>query len=148
MNKRLRKKKHKGEYTVYGFHLEFTTKERLSWDGPTGGFDGPGSIFSESLDEWAHAHGWCAAPGGNGKRWGAFVTPDYGREKFPHPGLTEKEQVEIVEYVRSLPEVDHIVAGPLVDAYGWEDKTWQEHCRIADETLGGYGTDPAVIKGA
>ena len=102
MNKRLRKKLHRGEYTVYGFHIEFTTTARFDFGGP--GLHGPGVVFSERLDEWAHARGWCCAPGGNGQRWGAFVVPD--RENRPRRGLTEADRTAILEHVESLAEVD------------------------------------------
>lgn len=138
MNRRLRKKLHRGEYAVRGFHLEFTTRERLPWRGPTGKFDGPGDAFSESLDAWAHERGWCAAPGGDGRRWGCFVVPEPERENKPHPGLTEQDRSAILAHVQSLPEVEQVVAGPLVDAYdyGADEVAWLAFCREADQALG------------
>jgi len=97
VKKRLRKKLHKGEFTVFGFHVEFLTKETLAWTTQgvirTGGdLDGPGTVFSEALDAWAHERGWCFAPGGDGKRWSCFVVPDHRRESKPHPGFTEGDR--------------------------------------------------------
>ena len=120
MKKRLRKKLHRGEYAVFGFHLEFTTRERLAWtlsetivDGSD--LNGPGIAFSNRLDEWAHGRGWCCAPGGDGKRWGCFAVP--ARENRPRPGITAEGRDVILSYVRALPEVEAVVAGPLVDSW-------------------------------
>lgn len=129
MKKRLRKKLHKGEYAVFGFHIEFLTKEKLA-------FDGPGDVFSEALDAWAHERGYCCAPGGDGKRWGCFVVPDQGRENKPHPGITEDGREAIWQYVRALPEMEKMVVGPLTNAYDDDEKMWYEFCRMADEKLG------------
>lgn len=137
MNRRLRKKKHKGEYAIFGFHLEFTTKERLAWDNDQGELGGPGVLFSDRIDDWAHKRGWCIAPGGDGKRWGVFVTPEHERERHPHPGLTEADREEILAFIKSQPEVDKMVAGKLVDVWwGHNDKAWNEFTDEADRVLG------------
>lgn len=136
MNKRLRKKRHSGEFAVFGFHVEFVTKERLAWS-LDGDLDGPGSRLSEDLDEWAHARGWCAAPGGDGRRWGCFITPE--RCNMPNPGLSEKERDAIVAHIRALAEVAQVVAGPLVDAFGHSAAEWRTFCEEADAAFGPRG---------
>lgn len=133
LKKRLRKKLHKGEFAVFGFHIEFLTKEKLAWGDDQ---DGPGTVFSDALEEWSHERGYCLAPGGDGKWWGCFVLPY--RENKSHPGLTKDGRDAILQHVLALPEVDamKVVVGPLTNAYEDDPVMWREFCRVSDENLG------------
>lgn len=135
MNRRLRKKLHRNEYQVFGFHIEFITKSVPPWEDGSGKFEGPGVQFSERLDAWAHTeHQCCFAPGGDGKRRGAFVSPD--RVNMPYPGITLAKRDQILVHLQSLPEVEKYVVSPLHDVYGDDEELWKQFCQEADEQLG------------
>lgn len=72
MNKRLRKKLHRGEYASYGFHLEFNTKTPLEWHFDGKNSSGAGMEFSERLDECKAF--WIASPSLAVMRWARDAT--------------------------------------------------------------------------
>lgn len=109
MRKRIRKKRHLGEFREYGFSVSFSFVVETS-----AGKDDEQLAFIESfIAEAIEANGLCCG-GGGGKEWEVFITRD-GRGS-----ATETDRANVFNWLEKQPAIKGISVGPLVDAWwGW-----------------------------
>jgi len=103
MRKRLRKKRHLGEFKEEGFNVTF------SFDGDALEQD----VFLDRFIEAVETNG-LTCGGGFGKEWDMYITMD-GRGT-----ATETDRMAVLNWLEGQPAVKNISVGPLVDAWwGW-----------------------------
>ena len=108
MNKRLRKKLHKGEFRELGFNLEFDY---------TGDYRADEEKFFQFFDRYDEFLGVMNIEciGGIGDHFNGFVS-HIGRGT-----VTEEQRQSVIDWLGKQPEATNITAGPLCDAwYGWD----------------------------
>ena len=112
MKKRLRKKKHLGEFKQYGFELTIKLK-------PGHSVEEINDFYIPLLDK-IEEKSLSVGGGGNGLEIGFFTTrrgPRRGKW-FSTQSATENDRVTMREIAESFPEfVESVEVGPLVDAW-------------------------------
>ena len=107
MRKRLRKKKHLGEFQQLGFEISFRYE--------AASIEAENALLFAFLDEAIEADGLQFGGGGDGDGWSGFAAPDtrYG-------SATDEQRARVGAWLEARPEVGRVVVGPLRDAwYGW-----------------------------
>ena len=104
MRKRLRKKRHLGEFREFGFQVRIVWLDHLTeeqeWD----------AIFSFTL-EAVEGNGLYAGGGGRRGHWRVFAT------SAKRPGATEEQRRAVERWLSQCPAVKEFTVGPLVDAW-------------------------------
>jgi uncharacterized protein YggL (DUF469 family) len=108
MKKRLRKKKHLGEFQEFGFEVSCRFNSELSDEQ----FE---QFIDTFLQEAIESNGLSFGGGGDKQEWKGFVTLDRSGS------ATEEHRINVSKWLESRPEVIYIKVDSLVDAwYGWD----------------------------
>ncbi|MGD9009689.1 MAG: 50S ribosome-binding protein YggL [Desulfobacteraceae bacterium] len=103
MKKRLRKKKHIGEFKIYGVPLSIKRNRKTDFD----------AFFDDFLEEAIMANGCCCGGGGKEDKLDVFI--ELGREDNRPEVALEK----IKSWIRSRSDIDKWYLGQVIDAnYG------------------------------
>jgi len=116
MNKRLRKKKHIGEFAEYGFYWEVKLKEHLETDTYI-------NLMERFIEDWHSKRIWLGGGGQSGKtqyspRMGGYAYLMNERGK-PFMTLNKDDVAGVYRYLTAQPEVDICLVGELNDEW-WE----------------------------
>jgi uncharacterized protein YggL (DUF469 family) len=109
MKKRLRKKRHLGEFREDGFSVSFhLAGDALSQDEQLDFLD---SIITEAIEPNGLD---CGGGGGNGSEWYFFIT------RSGRGSTMEADRTAVLKWLEGQAIVRDISVGPLVDAWwGW-----------------------------
>lgn len=114
MRKRLRKKKHVGEFVQYGFSVDarwVAYDEKLV------------DKFWDECVEWCVEHGLDTGGGSNAETFGIFCSAServraHGRMHWKHGSVTPEQRDAVAAFFASHADVlKDVVVGPLVDAW-------------------------------
>ena len=103
MRKRLRKKLRLGEFTERGFAIGFVL---LAQAGSDAALDIIDALLAQAIEPLA-----LALYAGGDHVWSGFVTA-MGRRS-----VTEDEKASVLAWLHSRLDIDHVRAGPLIDAW-------------------------------
>ena len=107
MRRRLRKKRHLGEFQQLGFELSFRYE--------ASSVEAENALLLAFLEEALEANGLQFGGGGDGSGWSGFAAPNarYGSATNEHRG-------KVRAWLEARPEVGTVGIGPLRDAHhGW-----------------------------
>jgi len=108
LKRRLRKKYHLAEFQELGFEISTELKLNLSDEE----FDKFLDEFIDKIENYKLLFG----GSGNVETWKGFVT---AAAKYVSP--TDKQKVEISEWLDNRPEISNVTVGEFRDAwYGWD----------------------------
>jgi uncharacterized protein YggL (DUF469 family) len=149
MNKRLRKKLHEGEFTLYGFELAILFKTPVTNESMLVLLD----AAIEKLGVFLSV-GWKL----NGLRVDGFAYAHCGcRDCIKTPTALVRQPMDtlkrkiVTAWLEALPEVQTVYAGPLFDIHGpcdrdGRDLAAREFVLTADRYLGNPDNDPRCPK--
>jgi len=105
MRKRLRKKKHVGEFQELGFELSFDIPGDLSGDDRN-------ALLDDFITDAIEANDLQFGGGGSGATWSGFAVLDRQRGS-----TTEDQRQAVLKWLEDHPNVSNIMVGELVDAW-------------------------------
>ncbi len=110
MKKRLRKKKHLGEFRQYGFSLDCRLRPGTS-----------GSVFGQFIDDFIsqsiEAHGSVFGGGGSpGRGWSGFICRGHR-----YDSTTEADKTAVENWLRGRSEVEFFRLSDFIDAWHGPD---------------------------
>jgi len=105
MRKRLRKKKHVGEFQEFGFELSFDIPEGLS-------IDDRNAVLDEFITDAIEANDLQFGGGGGGSTWSGYAILDR-----PRGSTTEAQRQAVLKWLEENPKVSNVMVGELVDAW-------------------------------
>ena len=104
MRKRLRKKRHLGEFQEFGFEVRIVWVDHLTEKQEDDAID---SFTLEAVE----ANRLYCGGGGRRGQWGVFAT------SAKRPGATEEQRRAVEHWLSQCPAVKEFKVGPLVDAW-------------------------------
>jgi len=104
LKKRLRKKKHVGEFQEFGFSVQLRFSEHLSVDDRD-------SLLDDFIGAAIEANGLLCGGGGNGHSWEVFVTLDR------RGSATEIHRQKVGRWLSKENSILQYEVGPLEDAW-------------------------------